>query len=113
MAKTDCAVCKLIRTYVLFAVPLLALLAFNTAGGDSAMKLWFARTELIDVLSWGSLVALCAITLYRVYEEYYLPRRRTRKLQRLRSQFGVGDIDGDVNDIPKPSSSFKKVEHDG
>ena len=50
MAKTDCAVCKLIRTTpVLFAVPLLA--AFNS-GGDSAMKLWFARTELIDV-GWG------------------------------------------------------------
>ena len=30
MAGSDCAVCKLIRTYLLFAVPLLALVGLNT-----------------------------------------------------------------------------------
>ena len=54
MAGSDCAVCKLIRTYLLFAVPLLALVGVNTKDGNSGAQLWFARAELIDVLAWGA-----------------------------------------------------------
>ena len=71
MAGPDCAVCKLIRTYLLFAVPVVAIVGLNT-DGNSGVQLWFARVELIDVLAWGALLALVVITLYRVYEEYYL-----------------------------------------
>ncbi len=115
MAGTDCAVCKLIRTYLLFAVPLLALVGLRTTDGNNGTQLWFARAELIDVLAWGALLALVVITLYRVYEEYYLPGRRMDKLQKIRSQFASDDFD-DVDsgdDKSKRSRSSETVKHDG
>jgi hypothetical protein len=81
MAGEDCAVCRLIRVYLLFAVPLLALVGASTMEGGEKARLWVARVELIDILAWGALVALVAITSYRAYEEYYLPRRRLRALE--------------------------------
>ena len=81
MNKEDCAVCRLIRVYLLFAVPLLALVGASTMEGGDKASLWVARVELIDILAWGALVALVAITSYRAYEEYYLPRRRLRALE--------------------------------
>ena len=115
MAGSDCAVCKLIRTYLLFAVPLLALVGLNTADGDSGVQLWFARTELIDVLAWGSLLALVAITLYRVYQEYYLPGRRIAKLQQIKSQFAFDYLDegGGADERSRRSGSSETAEHDG
>lgn len=77
----DCAVCRLIRVYLLVAVPLLALVGASTMEGGDKARLWVARVELIDILAWGALVALVAITSYRAYEEYYLPRRRLRALE--------------------------------
>ena len=48
----DCAICKIIRTYLLFAVPLLALVGASTMGGGlGSATPWFARVELIDLLS--------------------------------------------------------------
>ena len=81
MAGEDCAVCRLIRVYLLFAVPLLALVGASTMEGGDKARLWVARVELIDILAWGALAALVAITCYRAYEEYYLPRRRLRALE--------------------------------
>jgi len=69
LTSQDCAVCKLIRTYLFLAVPLLA------------------RVELIDLLAWGALAALVAITLYRAYDEFYLPRRRLRALEAAKERF--------------------------
>ena len=115
MAGSDCAVCKLIRTYLLFAVPLLALVGLNTQDGNSGVQLWFARAELIDVLAWGALLALVAITLYRVYEEYYLPERRIDKLQKIRSQLASDDFDevDSGDNRSRRSRSSETVEHDG
>lgn len=81
MAGEDCAVCRLIRVYLLFAMPLLALVGASTMEGGDKIRLWVARVELIDILAWGALAALVAITSYRAYEEYYLPRRRLRALE--------------------------------
>jgi len=81
MAGEDCAVCRLIRVYLLFAVPLLALVGASTMEGGDKARLWVARVELIDILAWGALAALVVITSYRAYEEYYLPRRRLRALE--------------------------------
>ena len=81
MHREDCAVCRLIRIYLLFAVPLLALVGASTMEGGDKARLWVARVELIDILAWGALAALVAITSYRAYEEYYLPRRRLRALE--------------------------------
>ena len=52
-------------------------------GGEQA-RLWVARVALIDLLAWGALAALVAITSYRAYEEYYLPRRRLQALEAMK-----------------------------
>ena len=84
----DCAVCKIIRTYLLFAVPLLALVGASTMGGGlGSATPWFARVELIDLLSWGCLAALILIVAYRAYEEYYLPGKRERALAEAKAKF--------------------------
>ncbi len=85
--KSDCQVCKIIRTYLMFAVPLIALVGISAGSENNDGQLWFARVELIDLLSWGCLAALVAIVLYRAYQEYYLPIQQERKLTALRGQF--------------------------
>ena len=86
MASEDCAVCKLIRTYLLFAVPLLALVGASSMEGGEQARLWVARVALIDLLAWGALAALVTITSYRAYEEYYLPRRRLQALEAMKKK---------------------------
>lgn len=71
----------------MFAVPLLALVGISSGSENNDGQLWFARVELIDLLSWGCLAALVAIILYRAYQEYYLPIQQERKLTALREQF--------------------------
>ena len=71
----------------MFAVPLLALVGISAGSENSDGQLWFARVELIDLLSWGCLAALVAIVLSRAYQEYYLPIQQERKLTALREQF--------------------------
>ena len=71
----------------MFAVPLLALVGISAGSEKSDGQFWFARAELIDLLSWGCLAALVAIVLYRAYQEYYLPIQQERKLTALREQF--------------------------
>ena len=83
----ECVVCKIIRTYLLFAVPLLALVGASTMDGGMNGTPWFARVELIDLLSWGCLLALVVIVVYRAYQEYYLPARRQRALLEAKARF--------------------------
>ena len=71
----------------MFAVPLLALVGISAGSEDNDGQLWFARVELIDLLSWGCLAALVAIVSYRAYQEYYLPRKREQALERAKAQF--------------------------
>ena len=100
MAGEDCAVCRLIRVYLLFAVPLLALVGASTMEGGDKARLWVARVELIDILAWGALVALVAITSYRAYEEYYLPRRRLRALEAVKQSLeGLPEDNESSSDI--------------
>ena len=99
----DCAVCKIIRTYLLFAVPLLALVGATSMGGGMDSAPWFARVELIDLLSWGCLAALILIVAYRAYEEYYLPRKRERALLEAKLRFSeVAEQYGDSGDASAP-----------
>lgn len=87
MMGADCTICKIIRTYLLFAVPLLALVAASTMKEDESSVPWFARVELIDLLSWGCLAALVAIVSYRAYQEYYLPKKREQALAEAKARF--------------------------
>ena len=105
----ECAVCKIIRTYLLFAVPLLALVGASTMGGGLGSEApWFARVELIDLLSWGCLAALILIVAYRAYEEYYLPRKRERALAEAKVKFDEAAArygDGEPSETPQKSVS--------
>lgn len=106
----DCAVCKIIRTYLLFAVPLLALVGASTMGGGlGSATPWFARVELIDLLSWGCLAALILIVAYRAYEEYYLPRKRERALAEAKAKF---DEAAAQFDEPAPPAQKSLSDHE-
>ena len=87
MSGADCTVCKIMRTYLLFAVPLLALVGASTMDDGNNSVPWFARVELIDLLSWGCLAALIAIVSYRAYQEYYLPKKREQALTEAKARF--------------------------
>ena len=80
----DCQVCRLVRFYLLLAVPLIAILGLGSLGSnDSGMKIWFARVELIDYMAWGALAGLLVIVSYRGYLEFWVPKRRRAALERL------------------------------
>ena len=108
----DCAICKIIRTYLLFAVPLLALAGASTmGGGQGSATPWFARVELIDLLSWGCLAALILIVAYRAYEEYYLPRKRERALAEAKAKFDEAAAQYDERE-PSPRAQASRSEHE-
>jgi len=108
----DCAICKIIRTYLLFAVPLLALVGASTMGGGlGSATPWFARVELIDLLSWGCLAALILIVAYRAYEEYYLPRKRERALAEAKAKFDEAAAQYDETK-PSPRAQESRSEHE-
>lgn len=88
----DCAVCRLVRIYLLAAIPLVAMVGFSSTEkpGDFS-KLWFVRVELIDVLAFAALFSLISIVTYRVYDEYYAPRKRKKKLDGL-----IKDMDKEI-----------------
>ncbi|MDB2654520.1 hypothetical protein N9Y68_06335 [Luminiphilus sp.] len=82
----DCAVCKTIRLYLLFAVPLLAYIGLSSGAGDESPRLWITQIDLIALLSWGALAALILVVCYRFFQEYILPKRRLKKLESLKSE---------------------------
>ena len=108
----DCAICKIIRTYLLFAVPLLALVGASTMGGGlGSATPWFARVELIDLLSWGCLAALILIVAYRAYEDYYLPRKRERALAEAKAKFDEAAAQYDEREH-SPRAQASRSEHE-
>lgn len=82
----ECKVCKLIRFYLLLALPLIAMvgLSVNTPTSETAAVPWFAKVALIDFLAYGSAAALVGVISYRAYHEYVVPRRRARILNELK-----------------------------
>ena len=86
MAKSnDCAICRLIRFYLLLAVPLIAVLGFGSLDpqNPSESPIWFARVELIDVMAWLSATALVLVLVYRIYTDVWVPKKREKALNRL------------------------------
>ena len=75
----------------MLAVPLIAMVGLGSLGvGDETQSVvWFARVELIDFLAWGSAFALVTILAYRVYVEFWIPKKRSKALAEiLRNQSG-------------------------
>lgn len=80
----DCYICRLVRLYLLLALPLVAILGVGSLNPDeSGSPIWFARVQLIDYLAWGALIGLFVILCFRGYVEFWVPRRRKAALERL------------------------------
>lgn len=81
----DCAICKLIRFYLLLAVPLIAVLGFGSLDPEdpSVSPIWFARVELIDVMAWMSAAALALVLVYRIYTDVWVPKKREKAINKL------------------------------
>ena len=90
----DCAICKLIRFYLLLAVPLIAVLGFGSLDSQnhSESPIWFARVELIDVMAWISASALALVLVYRIYTDVWVPKKREKAINRLLDQETDGDL---------------------
>ena len=97
MVKQDCTVCRIIRTYLLFAVPLLALVGSATMQDGYLSSLWITNVLLIDLMAWGCLTALMVIISWRAYQEYFLPRKRKKRLEQIKASVsgGQGSASGD------------------
>ena len=85
--KSDCAVCRIVRTYLLIAVPLLAMVGFSSMSGDREVAPpWFARVELISFLAALAVTSLVAVVAFKAYEEFWAPKKKREKLESLVSQ---------------------------
>ena len=86
MAKSNnCAICSLIRFYLLLAVPLIAVLGFGSMDSENPLEsqIWFAGVELIDVMAWTSATALALVLVYRIYTDVWVPKKREKGINRL------------------------------
>ena len=83
--SNDCVICKLIRFYLLLAVPLIAVLGFGSLDpqNPSESPIWFARVELIDVMAWISAISLALVLVYRIYTDVWVPKKREKAINRL------------------------------
>jgi len=102
-ASRDCKVCKLVRSYLYFAVPLLIMIAYGETRLER-MGRWFSNVQLIDLLAYGSLGALGFVVCFKFLHEIYLPRKRDRRLQSLFRQ----TFDETVDDPLDPISSVRR-----
>ena len=82
-----CAVCRIVRTYLLIAVPLLAMVGFSSMSGDhEEVSPWFARVELINFLAALAIISLVVVVALRAYQEFWIPKKKQEKLETLVSQ---------------------------
>lgn len=82
-----CAVCRIVRTYLLIAVPLLTMVGFSSLSEDEGIaNLWFARVELISFLAALAVTSLVAVVAYKAYQEFWAPKKKREKLESLVSQ---------------------------
>ena len=84
MTDTECKVCKLIRTYVLVAVPLVLILGAQALNKDASIQSWVPGVVLIDLLAYGALGALVAIVGVRFKKEFIDTKRKEKKLNQVR-----------------------------
>ena len=85
--KSDCAVCKIVRTYLLIAVPLLAMVGFSSMSGDrEVVTPWFARVELINFLAALAVTSLATVVAFKAYQEFWSPKKKRERLESLVSQ---------------------------
>ena len=84
-SREQCRVCSLIRTYLLVAVPLLAMLGLSndsSSGQVDAIAL-FGGVYLIDFLAYLAGFSLIAVVVYKGYKEFWYPRQTQKKISKL------------------------------
>ena len=95
MTDTECKVCKLIRTYVLVAVPLVLILGAQALNKDASIQSWVPGVVLIDLLAYGALGALVAIVesaLKRIHR-YQKKRKKLNQVRRRLEEEGAAKKD--------------------
>lgn len=83
MTDNECTVCKLIRIYVLLAVPLVLILGAQALNEDAVLQSWMPGVVLIDMLAYGALSALLIIVGVRFKKEFIEPKRKQKKLNKI------------------------------
>ena len=87
--KNDCAVCRIVRTYLLISVPILSIVGNSSMSGDPELDTpWFARVELISFLAAFAVTSLVAVVAFKAYQEFWAPKKKKEKLEALVSQLG-------------------------
>ena len=82
-----CAVCRIVRTYLLIALPLLAMVGLSSTSGDRGEATpWFARVELINFLAALAITSLVVVVAFRAYQEFWIPKKKREKLETLVSR---------------------------
>ena len=82
-----CAVCRIVRTYLLIALPLLAMVGLSSISGDRGeVTPWFARVELINFLAALAITSLVVVVALRAYQEFWIPKKKREKLETLVSR---------------------------
>jgi hypothetical protein len=84
LTDNECKVCKLIRAYVLIAVPLVLILGAQALNEDAALQSWMPGVVLIDMLAYGALGALLIIVGVRFKKEFIEPKRKQKRLNKIR-----------------------------
>lgn len=91
----DCAVCRLVRFYLLVAAPLVIMLGMGAIGSSEQKHgvMWIARVELIDFLALGAVSLLFVVVGFKAYKEYWKPRRQTRAINQILQNFSEKESD--------------------
>ena len=98
--KNDCPTCRIIRTFLYLAAPMVLLLGVynNKPGaGEVGFKLPF---DLISVVSYGALLAMIGMVAFRYYQEFYKPKRNREQFLKQQAQLkDEANIPGQEDDL--------------
>ncbi len=73
MNSADCPMCKIIRTYLILAVPVLAVLFLQPS------EPVFGAFSIIKIAPWFVAIGLPSLIAWKYYHEIYKRNRKSRK----------------------------------
>jgi disulfide bond formation protein DsbB len=72
-SSADCPLCKIIRTYLILAVPVLAVLFLQPS------EPVFGAFSIIKIAPWFVAIGLPSLIAWKYYHEIYKRKRKSRK----------------------------------
>lgn len=72
-SSADCPMCKIIRTYLILAVPVLAVLFLQPS------EPVFGAFSIIKIAPWFVAIGLPSLIAWKYYHEIYKRKRKSRK----------------------------------